>query len=241
MRRNGKKRAVAFLTAVLMLYARPCAAGQISDYTYEDGDCRLITANRDAGKQIALTFDDGPCPRYTEEILSILAENGAKATFFIIGENAKAHPELVKAAYDAGHEIGNHTYTHPDIRKVSAEAFGEEIRETQEILHEITGAYPVLFRPPGGYLSNAFVEKITENGCKPVLWSWRQDTRDWAKPSVDTIVKNVLSNLCDGDIILFHDFGTKGSPTSDALRRLLPKLREMGYECVTVSELAGLK
>lgn len=241
MRRNKKKKGIALLAAVSLLLAFPCAAGQISDYTYEDGDCRLITANRDAGKQIALTFDDGPCQRYTEEILTILAENGAKATFFVIGENAKAHPELVKAAYDAGHEIGNHTYTHPDIRKIDAEAFGEEISKTQNVLQEITGTSPVLFRPPGGYLSNAFVEKITENGCKPVLWSWRQDTRDWAKPKVDTIVKNVLSNLCDGDIILFHDFGTKGSPTPQALRRLLPKIKEKGYEFVTVSELAGLK
>lgn len=213
----------------------PC--GKISDYKYKDGECDIIVANRNAGKQIALTFDDGPCREYTKEILEILRENDAKATFFMIGKNAKEHPEIVLEVFKEGHEIGNHTYSHPEMRKLSPEKVGEEILKTQKILKEITGISPILFRPPGGYLSNAIVDQITSNGCRTVLWSWRQDTRDWEKPSSDNIVKNVLSNLRDGDIILFHDYNTKGSPTPGALRELLPKLCEMGYEFVTVSEL----
>ncbi len=228
------------LAATLTFSARaestvPC--GKISDYKFDDGECEVIVANRNAGKQIALTFDDGPCPLYTREILEILKENGAKATFFVIGKNAREHPDILLDVYKAGHEIGNHTYSHPEMRKLSPEKVGEEISKTQEIIKEITGTAPVLFRPPGGYLSNAIVDKISSNGCRTVLWSWRQDTRDWSKPSVERVVNSVLSNLVDGDIILFHDFNTKGSPTPDALRRLLPLLQEQGYEFVTVSEL----
>ncbi len=213
------------------------AAGKISDYTYEDGNSHVIVANRGAPGKIALTFDDGPGKQYTEEILGILDEYDAKATFFLIGENAERYPEIVKEESARGHEIGNHTYSHPNMRKLSPEKYGEEIEKTQTVLAEITGKPPVLFRPPGGYLNNALVEKTAENGCTAVLWSWRQDTRDWANPSVEEVVGTVMEGLCDGDIILFHDFDAKESPTPAALRLLLPKLRDMGYEFVTVSEL----
>lgn len=213
----------------------PC--GKISDYNYKDGECDVIVANRSAGKQIALTFDDGPSREYTEEILEILRENGARATFFMIGKNAKEHRDIVLKVFEDGHEIGNHTWSHPNMRKLTPKKVGEEISKTQEILKEITGVSPVLFRPPGGYLSNDIVDKITSNGCRTVLWSWRQDTRDWERPSVGNIVSSVLSNLKDGDIILFHDYNTGKSPTPEALRILLPKIRDMGYEFVTVSEL----
>ena len=212
--------------------------GKISDYSYEDGNCKVIVANRDASKQIALTFDDGPCREYTGEILEILREYNAKATFFMIGKNAKENPDIVLDVYRDGHEIGNHTYSHPEMRKLSVEKFGEEIEKTQQVIKDITGKQPVLFRPPGGYLSNGIVDKISSNGLRTVLWSWRQDTRDWEKPNSETIVRKVMSNLKDGDIILFHDYVTSGSPTPDALRKLLPMLSESGYEFVTVSELA---
>lgn len=240
------KRIAAFLLLFMLAQASPTIAspydetvfcGKISDYNYKDGECDIIVANRTATKQIALTFDDGPSKVYTEEILEILRENDAKATFFMIGKNAKEHPDIVLKVSDSGHEIGNHTWSHPNMRKLTAEKIGEEISKTQEILKEITGASPVLFRPPGGYLSNDIVDKITSNGCRTVLWSWRQDTRDWERPSVDSIISSVLSNLKDGDIILFHDYNTGKSPTPEALRVLLPKLRDMGYEFVTVSEL----
>ncbi len=216
----------------------PC--GKISDYEFRDNEDNVIVANRSATKQIALTFDDGPCALYTSEILEILKENNAKATFFVVGKNARDNPQLILDEYNAGHEIGNHTYSHPNLRGLTVEKINEEIYKTQEIIKEITGEYPKLFRPPGGYLSNGIVDKITSNNCKTVLWSWRQDTRDWTKPSVDSVVNNVLSNLKDGDIILFHDYNTKGSPTPAALRKLLPILKEKGYEFVTVSELVKL-
>lgn len=210
--------------------------GKISDYIYND-ECDIIVANRNASKQIAITFDDGPSEKYTPEILDILREYNVKATFFVVGKNAESFPEIVKSEYNDGHEIGNHTYSHPQMKAITTNQADEEIKKTQEIIEKIIGKPPKLFRPPGGYLNNSIVDKITSNGCKTVLWSWRQDTRDWESPPVEKIVNTVLSNLKDGDIILFHDYNSHKSPTPEALKIIIPKLKERGYEFVTVSEL----
>ncbi len=200
----------------------------------------IYAANRDAGKYIALTFDDGPHPKYTAEILDILDEFNAKATFFVVGKNAENYPDLIKREYNSGHEIGNHTYNHPDMKKISVDKAVEEIIKTQNAIYEIIGVKPVLFRAPGGIFTDELVVEVEELECKPILWSWRQDTKDWCNVSAGNIVNNVLNNLQNGDIILFHDFNTKGSPTPKALKNIIPKLKEMGYEFVTVSELLEL-
>lgn len=225
-----------FVFAVVIIFVIGIVARINAKEDYKSG---VVAANRNAGKLVALTFDDGPCQRYTGEILDILKEHDAKATFFVIGKNAEKYPELVKREADEGHEIGNHTYSHPDMKKIKPEDVVEEIEKTQDIIFEITGKKPVLFRSPGGYLDDEIVRIIKGYDCTPVLWSWRQDTKDWSKPSVNYIVNLVLDNLQDGDIILFHDFNTKGSPTPEALRILLPKLKERGYKFVTVSTLMG--
>lgn len=200
----------------------------------------IYAANRDAGKYIALTFDDGPHPVYTEQILDILEKNGAKATFFVVGRNAESYPELIQREYNGGHEIGNHTYSHPDMNKISVDRAVEEILKTQNIIESITGKKPELFRAPGGIFSDELITNIEELECKPILWSWRQDTKDWCNVSVNSIVNGVVNNLQNGDIILFHDFNVKGSPTPQALELLLPKLKNLGYSFVTVSELLEL-
>ena len=197
----------------------------------------FYAANRNAGKVVALTFDDGPHPVYTPQILDILNKHGAKATFFVIGKNAQEYPEIVKRAFDEGHEIGNHTYSHPDMSAIDRKKAAEEIEKTALTIENITGKKSVLFRSPGGYLDDGIISTAHEFECTPVLWSWRQDTRDWAKPSVEYVVKTVLDNLRDGDIILFHDFNTKGSPTPAALEIIIPELKKRGYELVTVSSL----
>lgn len=213
-------------------------ASRISDYIYDDeNETDIIVANRSADKMIALTFDDGPHPKYTKEILEILKENKAKATFFVIGKNAQAYPEIIKQIYSNGHEIGNHTYSHPQLKTISVDQFISEIQMTQNIVKEITGQTPTLFRPPGGYLNNEFVDVTEKLDCTSVLWSWRQDTRDWACPSSKTIIKTVLENINSGDIILFHDYNSKVSPTPNALRIILPELKNKGYSFVTVTEL----
>lgn len=200
----------------------------------------IFAANRDAGKYIALTFDDGPHPQYTAEILDILDEFDAKATFFVIGQNAEKYPDLIKREFSSGHEIGNHTYTHPDMKKISVDKAVEEILLTQNAIYDIIGVKPVLFRAPGGIFTDELVIEVEELDCKPILWSWRQDTKDWCNVPAGNIVNNVLNNIQNGDIILFHDFNTKGSPTPKALKSIIPKLKEMGYSFVTVSELLEL-
>ena len=228
-----KKTIILFLVLILIFSIMVCADNL-------NKDSHIYAANRNAGKYIALTFDDGPHPKYTSMILDILKENDAKATFFVIGENAKQYPELILREKEEGHEIGNHTYTHPDMKGISVDKAVEEIMLTQDVISEITGTRPVLFRSPGGIFSDELVLMLESIECKPVLWSWRQDTKDWSLPSVKSVVDTVINNIRDGDIILFHDFNMKGSPTPEALKILLPKLKEIGYSFVTVSELISI-
>jgi len=184
---------------------------------------------------VALTFDDGPHPVYTPMILDILKENNIKATFFIIGENAEKHPELIKRIIDEGHEIGNHTYSHPHLKNIGEKQLTEELKKTEKVLKEKFNYTPSLFRPPEGYCCNAVT-----NSAKKMRYSltlWDVDTNDWAHNPSDNIVKNVMTSAKDGSIILCHDFVTKPSPTPDAIRSFIPKLKAKGYSFLTVSEL----
>ncbi len=199
----------------------------------------VIANNSAASKKIAITFDDGPHPSHTEEILDILKEYNVKATFFILGCNAERYPAIVKRTFDEGHELGNHTYNHVFVNRVSDSELLEEIRKTDEVIKKITGTSPVVFRPPGGAYNDAKVKVIASEGHKCILWSWWQDTRDWSCPGVDKVVSTVMDNLHDGDIVLFHDFNSGNTPTAAALRIIIPQLIEKGYEFVSVSELIG--
>ncbi|MBR4962121.1 MAG: polysaccharide deacetylase family protein [Clostridia bacterium] len=189
------------------------------------------------GKKIALTFDDGPHPVYTKEILEILEEYGIRATFFVIGVNAERWPELVREELAAGHEIGNHTYAHANLQKETYETVRGEILNAEEILTDCTARRPHLLRPPGGLYCDAVGKAAEELDYTVILWS--VDPRDWAHTAVEEIVENVLTNTDSGDILLFHDYVSGQSPTPEALRRILPVLIERGYEFVTVSELLG--
>ncbi|MBQ3076029.1 MAG: polysaccharide deacetylase family protein [Clostridia bacterium] len=186
-------------------------------------------------QQIALTFDDGPSIQNTEEILGILKEYGIRATFFVIGENAAADPERIRMIHEAGHEIGNHTYTHAYISKIGKDALREEIQKTENVLKEITGEKPCVFRPPGGLYNEEALTVLEEMGYRSILWSL--DTRDWSMPKSDTIVSKIEENAVGGDIILFHDLNDKRLPTPEALKQILPYLKENGYEFVTISEM----
>ena len=126
------------------------------------------------------------------------------------------------------------------MKVIGASELLEEIEKTQKIVEDITGKAPRLFRSPGGYFDDGIIKTIESYDCTPVLWSWRQDTRDWSRPPVSSVVNTVLGNLQNGDIILFHDYNVKGSPTPDALKVILPELKERGYSFVTVSELMEL-
>jgi len=186
-------------------------------------------------RKIALTFDDGPHKSYTEEILNILDEYGIKATFFVVGSNVEQHPELVKRELEAGHEIGNHTYSHPHLTNIEADELYREMLETERILVEMTDYRPKLFRPPEGVYSQTVSTTLERLDYIPILWT--VDTKDWKKPTAETIAKTVVDHTEPGVIILCHDFVSGKSNTPAALRIFIPKLLEQGYQFVTVSEL----
>ena len=185
--------------------------------------------------QIALTFDDGPHPRYTEEILNILEEYNITATFFIIGINAEHYPENLHKILEAGCEIGNHTYSHQRTSDLNKEELKNQIQRCENTVYQITGIRPCIFRPPEGILPKHFKPIVCENNYDIVLWSI--DTRDWAMNPAETISHIVMKNLRGGDIILMHDYVSGGNTTCDALRLLIPQILSKGYEFVTVSEL----
>ncbi len=190
-------------------------------------------------KKIALTFDDGPHPYYTAEILEILAEYDVKATFFLIGDNVTRHPEIVKMVYEEGHEIGNHTFSHANLKNADYETVTREIGETEKVVLNTVEYKTKLLRPPEGLWGENVCRAAIENQYTVVCWSI--DTRDWAHTPVDRMVNYVLGSAEAGDIVLFHDFVSGKSPTPEALKIIIPALIEDGYELVTVSELMGLK
>lgn len=213
-------------TLLCILFALLLSGGASAEIFHKKGD---------EPKRIALTFDDGPSEKTTDEILSILERFGVKATFFVIGKNAENNPKKIKKIFDAGHEIGNHTYTHAYINKLSEDKLREEIEKTENILKEITGQKPVVFRPPGGAYNDASISFIEKMGYKCALWS--VDTRDWSMPKTDKVVSIIENQTCGGDILLFHDLEHQNNPTPPALEIIIPYLIEQGYEFVSVSEL----
>ena len=185
--------------------------------------------------KIALTFDDGPHPRYTEEILNILAEYNIKATFFIIGVNAENYPEDLQKIIESGCEIGNHTYSHVRINKLDQTQIRHQITKCEDTLYQLTGIRPCVFRPPEGILSKCLNNIVEEMNYNVVLWSI--DTLDWAMNPSEKISETVMKNLKGGDIILMHDYVSGGNTTCEALRLIIPQILAKGYEFVTVSEL----
>lgn len=192
-------------------------------------------------KIIALSFDDGPHPKYTVEILDILKEYNIKATFFVLGIHAEKYPEIIKRQVEEGHEIGNHSYSHIDMRKATKKQIRDEFEKTQEIIYSIANIKPKLFRPPYGNYNKDVLKIISSDDVQVVLWTFYQDSKDWSNPGVDTIVNTTLSKIQNGDIILFHDYVYKEeSHTVEALKIIIPKLLEKGYKFVTISELLNI-
>lgn len=195
----------------------------------------VFSKNKQETKKIALTFDDGPHPRYTDKILSILEKYNIKATFFVIGVNVENYPEPLKRIYEAGHEIGNHSYSHISEKSLTGDSALEEVNKCEELIYKSIGIKPRLFRPPQGMFSEDIEKIVFEKNYSIVLWS--VDTRDWAHNSVENIMKTVQSELRGGDVILMHDYTSGKNTTCDALESIIPSLIEKGYEFVTVSEL----
>jgi len=191
-------------------------------------------------KVIALTFDDGPWPHTTEQVLDILQQNGIKATFFWIGNNLKTFPEIGRLVVDAGHAIGNHTWHHW-YRAMDRNTAAREIENTAALIYQTTGVKTSLFRPPGGFLNNGPAGYAKQKNYAVMMWS--ADSRDWfyRLSPAQVLVNIVLREAKPGGIVLMHDGGGDRSKTVKALPRIIAELKQRGYEFVTVPELLAIK
>ena len=185
-------------------------------------------------KYIALTFDDGPHPAFTRRLLALLKQYHVKATFFVVGEMAEKYPDLVQAEVADGHCIGNHTYHHVNLTKISPDKVALEIAACNEVVKHITGHTPHLFRPPGGDYNHQIAEISEALHATLVLWS--NDPGDYAKPGAQVIEQRLLTQpqVKGGAIILVHD-GIE--QTFDILPHLICALRRQGYEFVTIDQM----
>jgi peptidoglycan-N-acetylglucosamine deacetylase len=189
-------------------------------------------------KKVALTFDDGPDEMYTRQVLDVLKMNKVKATFFVIGRRAEAHPELIARMIREGHIVGNHSYSHADLTKLSLSSFEKQIEHTQSILKPIIGYSPRLLRPPYGAINEQQVRWAMDHGYLIVNWS--VDSLDWKGLNAEKVSGNILSANRPGAIILQHSGGGKGedlSGTVKALPTIIRTLKSQGYDIVTVPEL----
>ncbi len=219
---------LSFLICVILLINSFCFVAFAEDNIY-----RSIPQ---AKGMIALTFDDGPHPRYTRQILEILKKEGIKATFFIVGENINYYDEgIVAEIINEGHELGNHTFNHEHTKAMSESEFYDDVRACHELVKKKYGYEMKIFRPPEGYIDDKVKNIANELGYSIIIWSI--DTKDWEHVGSDIIVGNVEKNASDGDIILMHDYVSKPNTTIGALERLIKKLKGEGYSFVTVSEL----
>ncbi len=179
--------------------------------------------------KIAITFDDGPSSQCTGRLLDGLKERGIKATFFLIGKNAKENPDLVRRLDAEGHLIGNHTYNHVEITRLSDEEAKKELMDTDEVISQITGKHVEYMRPPFGQWQDNLEKELN---VMPVMWSI--DPLDWTTKNVDEIVNKVVTQAKENDIILLHDCYDS---SVDAALRIVDILRKKGFEFVTADEL----
>ncbi|WP_094671355.1 polysaccharide deacetylase family protein, partial [Hydrocoleum sp. CS-953] len=198
-----------------------------------------ITLNNEQ-KVIALTFDDGPWNKTTEQILDILKKHNIRATFFVVGQHLNTRQEIGKKIVEGGHVIANHTWNHPTPKsKMNPDRIKSEIGRTADLIYRTTGRTTNLFRPPGGVLENGLADYAKERKQTVVLWS--ADSVDWYYRSAKEITKKVLNRSSNGGIVLLHDGGGPRGHVVEALPNIIAGLKKQGYEFVTIPELLTIK
>lgn len=228
-----KRKNVLPLVLLCLVYVAGFLAGGVVKRTSEMnpvlGMAEYQDTTTEEKKRIALTFDDGPNPNYTQELLKGLKKRGVKATFFLLGSEVDAYPEIVKSIQADGHLIGVHSYEHVNFGQIGDEKTLEQVEKTVESIYQVTGEYPDYIRPPYGCWKKELNDKIP---LIEVLWD--VDPCDWATSSADTVVQRVMKQVKDGSIILLHD-ASKSSV--QAAFRIIDQLEEKNYELVTVEGL----
>ncbi len=227
----------AFACAALTVHAQepavsgtPAAPSGPTPAKYVWSQCHVT------GQYIAMTFDDGPSATLTPKLLDLLKERHIHVTFFLIGENAKAHPEIIKRALAEGHEIGNHSWDHPNLAKKSDEEVRSQLDRTKEAIVAAIGQAPTLMRPPYGSVTAAQKKMIHDQlGYQIILWD--VDPDDWKRPGSDVVERRILEGTRSGSIILSHDIHPG---TVQAMPSTLDNLLAKGFKFVTVSELIAM-
>lgn len=185
---------------------------------------------------VYLTYDDGPDPETTPYLLELLHRQKAKATFFLVGDQIRKHPELVQAIHREGHSLGNHTSSHSFLPALSVTHQEKEITETNRLITEITGETPLLFRPPFGIMGRNTGRILKEQGMTPVYWSSAPE--DWSLPGVDRVIGRVNLRLKEGALIVLHEGHYLGKQTVEATKAILYKCSQRPYQLAKVNPLA---
>lgn len=191
-------------------------------------------------KLLALTYDDGPNEAYTPQLLDLLAQQNAKATFFLIGRYVAQRPDLVRRLRVEGHAIGNHTYNHPLLTFASSSQLARELDDTDKAIADAAGPHDGLFRPPFGGRRPGTFAAVRARGMTPVMWT--VTCFDWRARSADPIERHAVAGIRGGDIVLLHDgshvkMGANRAPTVEATGRLLRRYQAEGYQFVTIPEM----
>lgn len=218
---------------VLIVLTWPWIKGWSSPQLIGEAIHRIHTKD----KVVALTYDDGPAPAYTTELLEILKDNGIKATFFVVGAHAEKHPDLIKAIYEGGHEIGNHTWSHPQLVWKWPQFTRDQISRTDALLRSLGYKGTIHFRAPYGIKFLVLPWILTESHRQHILFDVVPE--DWKRPGVSSIVDRVVEKVRPGSIILLHDGRGDRSQTVAATPKIIHRLKEQGYRFVTISELVA--
>lgn len=184
---------------------------------------------------LCLTFDDGPDKVQTPKVLELLKKYNVKATFFVLGEEVEYQKKMLKTVYDAGHEIGNHFFTHVNIHKLTQKEIKDAIIKNNELIEEVIGVKPTLVRPPYGIVTDNLKKVCKELDMDIILWN--KDSKDWDKTPDSTIIKQMLNKPSNGDIMLFHDGSKTYTNTLSSLDVIIPTLQKKNFEFVSVSKL----
>lgn len=198
-------------------------------YESRMGSVETMASADETEKKVAITFDDGPNPDYTEMLLAGLKERGVSATFFLLGKEVERYPGIVEDIYADGHLIGTHSYEHVNLNNLCDAAAVEQVDKTNQAIHELTGEYPEYIRPPfGSWKCNLDYE------TKMIEVLWDVDPLDWKTDNSDVIAKRVVDKVQENDIILLHD---ASESSVNAAFKIIDELKKEGYTFVTVDEI----
>ena len=197
----------------------------------------LVSRVETERKWVALTFDDGPEPGFTEELLGILAHARVPATFFLVGEAVSRNPTQTRAIVEAGHELGNHSYSHRRMLFMSRKTVADELERTERLLREAGYRGPLHFRPPYGKKLWTLPRYLAERGILSITWDIEPDTGRNGQPTTECIVAEVVGKVRPGSIVLLHVMSPQRTASMRAVPRVIAALRERGYRFVRLSEL----